>query len=335
GYKNTFAHDISEAAWRIKLGVEKSEFWYVMAYGVRDERRAMKEYNNEKLWREVNPGYGVTVHKRYFEAQMEEIKKRPSALTGFLRLHLNVWTGTSEGWDVLPYLAECPQRKIDESEFDGRVAYGGLDLARVGDTSALVWLFPNGSGDDVTFDALVRVWVPDETLQLRVKEENVNWREWVNSGLIKTTPGNVVDYNVIREDILKDCRRFKLGEPVGIYTDPWGAWSMVASLQEQDIGVFTLQQSPANLCPAFSYLEKVITAGALNYQGNPVFEWQASNVQIIDLQHDNRMPSKKHSKGRIDIISAMQMAFAAYLSSVTQKKETTQRSIYEDWEEEE
>ncbi len=336
GFKGTFAHDISNAAYRIFMKMDKSEFWYVQFFGIRDELRAMRDFRKEGMWKEANPGYGITVHKTYFQTQMEEIKKRPSALTGFLRLHLNVWTGTSSSWDILPYLDGCNKGELVEADFEGRICWGGLDLARVGDTSALAWLFPTEVGDG--FDVLVRVWIPEATMWARMKDENTNWRQWQAEGWVRTTPGNVVDQDVILADILEDAKKFKVFEDVsgraekqaGLFADPYGAWQIVPKLQVVGVPIDTLAQNPRNLCPPFSYLERMITAGKINFGGNPVLAWQFGNVETVTLQHDNRMPSKKDSKARIDIVSALDMAFAAYLPTTVEK--TGGRSIYEDAE---
>ena len=40
-------------------------------------------------------------------------------------------------------------------------------------------------------------WVPDETLDLRVRRDHVNYDLWARQDFIKTTEGNVVDYDAI------------------------------------------------------------------------------------------------------------------------------------------
>lgn len=336
GYKETFAHEVHLAAKNILLGMVESEYWFVKMYGI-EEERAISEYDNPRLWEEANPGYGVTVNPDYFKMQMEEIKKTPSALTAFLRLHLNVWTGTSKTWDILPHWRKCNRRAIIEEEFVGRTCFGGMDLARVGDTSALVWLFPNADG---TADVLCRVWIPEETLDQRAKDESTLWRQWVDEGLVRVTPGNVIDQDVILADVLEDCRKFVVWQDdlthdpsekrAGLNCDPYAAWQIVPKMQAAGVPAGLFAQNARNLCPAFSWLEKAITAGEINHGGNRVLAWQASCVEIVTMQHDNRMPSKKDSKARIDLISALMNAVAAYLPTTIE--ETGFVSIYENAE---
>ena len=334
GYKGTFAEEISNAAYRIYQGVDNSEFWFTQFFGIRNEQEALKVYMKESAWREANPGYGITVSKTYFRTQMEEIKKRPSALTGFLRLHLNVWTGTAVSWDILPYLGGCNQRHIDEKDFEGRVCFAGLDLAKKGDTSAAFYLFPDETGKK--FDVICRVWIPEATLQARVEKENANWREWVADGWVRVTPGGVVEQDIILADILEDSKKFVFyeddlnpNEPKpGFLCDPYAAWQLVPKMQAFGLPADMLAQNPRNLCPPFAFLEKCIIEGSINFAFNPVLSWQCTCVQVTTYQHDNTMASKKDSNSRIDLISAATMAFAAFLPTTVDR--VPQKSIYED-----
>jgi len=307
GYRGTFAEELSRAAYKVHMGVEKSEFWFTQFFGIRDEHRALKEYDKVKLWKEANPGYGITVDKDYFRFQMEEIKKMPSKISGFLRLHLNVWTGNEVSWSVLPYWNGCDHGVINESDLYGRVCYGGLDKAKSEDTNSLVWVFPPDESNDY-YVALVRCWIPSETVQRRVEQENVNFREWVRSGIVSSVVGNVVGDSEILEVIISDSEKFdcKL-----LLSDPYNATQIVKDIQLAGIEADLISQTSRHTCGPLKKWEGFIRDGTFSHGGNALYMWQASNAMTVELEHDNYYLSKRKSVERIDCLSATVNAFAA------------------------
>ncbi|MDH3699644.1 MAG: terminase large subunit [Flavobacteriaceae bacterium] len=54
----------------------------------------------EEVWAEVNPSYGLTVTKRYFENEVKKVRNGTRSLNKFLQMHLNVFTGNTDGWQI-------------------------------------------------------------------------------------------------------------------------------------------------------------------------------------------------------------------------------------------
>lgn len=67
-------------------------------------------------------------------------------------------------------------------------------------------------------------WLPEETLDLRVKHDHVPYDVWEQQGYIQTTEGNVVHYGFIEKFIEKLGERFNIRE---IAFDRRGAVQMV------------------------------------------------------------------------------------------------------------
>ena len=63
-------------------------------------------------------------------------------------------------------------------------------------------------------------WLPEETLELRVKRDHVPYDIWERQGYIQTTEGNVVHYGYIESFIEKLGERFNIKK---ISFDRWGA----------------------------------------------------------------------------------------------------------------
>ena len=71
-------------------------------------------------------------------------------------------------------------------------------------------------------------WVPEETLELRVRRDHVPYDVWERQGKLMTTEGNVVHYGYIEKYIERLGERFNIRE---IAFDRWGAVQMVQNLE--------------------------------------------------------------------------------------------------------
>lgn len=82
------------------------------------------------------------------------------------------------------------------------MCYGGLDLSSTTDITAFVLVFPPESGDEEgKYEVLPFFWLPEETLDLRVRRDHVPYDTWKAKGLVMTTEGNVVHYGFIEKFI--------------------------------------------------------------------------------------------------------------------------------------
>jgi phage terminase large subunit-like protein len=165
-----------------------------------------------------------------------------------------------------------------------------------------VLVFPDGEGG---YDVLPFFWVPEDTMAARVKRDRVPYDQWARDGFVKTTPGNVCDYDVIREDIRELAERFDLKE---IAYDRWGATQLVTQLQSDGANCVPLGQGFASLSAPAKELDKLILGGNLRHGGHPVLRWMAGNVAIEQDAAGNIKPSKKKSTEKIDGIVALVMA---------------------------
>ena len=61
--------------------------------------------------------------------------------------------------------------------------------------------------------------------------DKVPYPEWVQTGLIKTTPGNVIDYDFVEKAIIDLRNKFDIKE---IGFDPWNAMQTAINLGEKE-----------------------------------------------------------------------------------------------------
>lgn len=110
------------------------------------------------------------------EAACESAKQNPGEENAFRQLRLNQWVKQTVRWMPMHKWDAC-KVDFDESLLEGRVCYGGLDLSSTTDITAFVLVFPPTDEDDHYY-ILPYFWLPEETLDLRVRRDHVPYDLW-------------------------------------------------------------------------------------------------------------------------------------------------------------
>ena len=127
----------------------------------------------------------------------------------------------------------------------------------------------------------------------------------MREGWITATPGNVIDYDRIRADVLALAERFHIRE---IAADRWNATQIITQLSGDGLTIFPFGQGYKDMTAPSKELEKLITSGKLAARRNPVLQWMISNVACETDAAGNVKPSKAKSTERIDGVVALVMA---------------------------
>lgn len=207
-----------------------------------------------------------------------------------------------------------PGRRREDSRLAqqllGRKCYGGLDLASRLDTAAFALAFPPGKpdgndGKQGKYAILCWHWLPTDTAAER--RDRVPYFTWAELGWITLTPGNVCDYAQIEHDVLQLRKQYKIVE-VGF--DPWNAEGPTQSLERKGLKRVEITQTVAKLTYASKEFEKLIVAGEIEHDGNPVLDWQVSNCDVYTDTSGNIKPKRpEHGDYRtIDGVAAAIMA---------------------------
>lgn len=202
-----------------------------------------------------------------------------------------------EKWNACAY-------PIEEKELEGRVCYGGLDLSSTTDLSAFVLVFPPEDDED-KYQVLTYVWVPEETLDLRVKRDHVPYDVWERQGYLETTEGNVIHYAFIEKFIEKLGERFNIRE---IAYDRWGATQLSQDLEGMGFTVVPFGQGYASMSPPTKELMKLTLEKRIAHGGHPVLAWCMDNVFIRTDPAGNIKADKEKSTEKIDCVVALIMA---------------------------
>lgn len=282
------------------------------------EAKPDADWTDPAVWRRANPNLNVSVSEDYLRRECQRAKETPTYLNTFKRLHLNIRTTNDVAWLLMEKWDACGG-PVDEAALAGRRCYGGLDLSSKIDITAWSMVFPP-DGDDPLWRILVRFWVPGDNARQRERRDRVPYQTWERLGLIRFTEGNVIDYDVVKAQILADAKQFDLQE---IAYDPWNATQIALQLQGDGAKVVEFGQGYRSMSEPTKEMEKLIVAGDIAHGGNAVLRWMAGNTAVESDPAGNIKPSKKKSTERIDGIVAAVMALGRAITT------TTSTSVYE------
>ena len=199
---------------------------------------------------------------------------------------------------------ESNDAPIDLSDLEGRVCYGGLDLASTTDITAFVLVFPP-YGDDDKYTVAPWFWIPEDNLKLRVARDPVPYDLWQSQGFLETTQGNVVHYAHIEHLIEHLGERFDIRE---IAFDQWDAVQMSQNLHDMGFTVVPFGQGFKDMSPPSKELMKLALEGKLAHAGHPVLSWMVDNIHVRTDSAGNIKPDKQKSTEKIDGVVATIMA---------------------------
>ena len=259
------------------------------------------DWREEATWKKANPGYGVSVHGDYFRQQITEASLSPGKEQAFRRLHLNQWTNSVTRWISPDKWDTCEEK--DMPELDGRICWAALDLSSTTDLSALVLAFPI---DDKIY-LVPHAWAPRAALKYRERRNKTRYDNWVQSGDLYMTEGEVINYEVIRQKVHELGKRYRIKD---IAIDRWNAAQLAQQLQNDGFEVIAFGMGWATLSPAAKDFESLVLSDKIRHNGNAVLKWCVGNTVIEQDSQGNIRPSKGKSSEKIDLCVAAIMATA-------------------------
>ncbi|HYF34556.1 MAG TPA: terminase TerL endonuclease subunit [Prosthecobacter sp.] len=267
------------------------------------ELKPDQNYRDETLWKYANPNLGVSVDEEALRQLVKKVEESPAQANEVKRLHFNIRTKQSVLWLNMEKWDAC-NGEVNSDALLGRECFGGLDLATTIDLTALSLVFPE---EDGSFKILPFFWIPERNAEARERRDRVPYSKWVEAGLVRTTAGDVCNYDKVRDDILEICQMYGVRE---IAYDPYNATQLALQLIGAGISMIQFRQGVVSMSEPSKALERLMIAGQLAHGGNPVLSWQASNVSVYTDNSGNIKPEKpKHgSSKRIDGIVATVMA---------------------------
>ena len=288
---NSICYEVHQKAIDIAEGRKVDPTFYSVIYGAAED----EDWTDPKVWKKANPSLGITVGIDKVKAACESAQQNPGEENAFRQLRLNQWVKQSVRWMPMDKWDACAF-PVSEDDLEGRICYGGLDLSSTTDITAFVLVFPPLDEEDKYY-VLPYFWIPEETLDLRVRRDHVPYDLWERQGTLMTTEGNVVHYGYIEKFIEQLGERFNIRE---IAFDRWGAVQMVQNLEGMGFTVVPFGQGFKDMSPPTKELMKLVLEEKIAHGGHPVLRWMMDNIFIRTDPAGNIKADKEKSTEKID-----------------------------------
>ena len=298
-------------------------------YGDDPEDLAKVDIWNEALWYQCNPSLGTHLSLRTLRLEARAAKKSEAGEKLFRWLRLNQWIAVKAvGWLPLTLYDKTqwgPSKKAEREAWvrerlAGKTCYGGLDMSKTTDLTALTLLFPPQAGLD-TWVALFRAWRPRDTVLEAERRDHVPYQDWERAGFLTLCEGDMVDYRDVTAAVLEAAKLYDL-QALGL--DQHLTQTITPALQDAGILVMAIPQTMMGMSPAMKELEQLIRRREMLHVHNTCARWNFGNVRCAVDGNENIKPMKNHSTGRIDIAVAWIIAMAAAMQRRSAKPDLAQ-----------
>ena len=173
--------------------------------------------------------------------------------------------------------------------------------------AAVALLFPRDEGGYIIF---VKFYIPEETARPQNPDDmqekvNDQYDGWAIDGHLTLTPGNMIDQDYIKEDIIQLMKNHRVLE---LTYDPWQSNKLATELEHEGATCVEIKPTVGNFSDPMKMLEAFVLAEKIEHTGCPVLTWNVSNVVGHYDHKDNIYPNKEKPEKKIDGVVAILMA---------------------------
>lgn len=306
------AADLFNYAVQVARGeIENPEFLPVLFQAEPDD-----EWKNPATWHKANPGllHGFPSMSG-LKAAVTEAEHRPAERAAFEQFNLNRWQANSR--DPLFKMETYDARKFadDETDLEALPCWIGVDMAKNGDTAAVVAAWRHDDGQ-----ITIRPWffVPGDELAERADRDGVPYETWRDQGQIIAIPGPIIDPDVVEDHIRELAAQFDVQE---MAFDPYLARQIMQHLYDEGLPVIELRQAPLTMGVAIGDLERTVNGCMIRHDGHPVLRHHFDSV--VASRNDTGLVRMHKGKktDRIDGAVAAAMAVHRATTGDTRKSQ--------------
>ena len=259
------------------------------------------DWTTEAAWRKANPNYDVSVFPNDIERLAKKAMEISTAQNNFLTKRLNCWVNADTAWMNMVKWQECADKALKLEDFEGKKCFVGVDLASKIDIASLALLFPEDDGCAL----FVKHYLPEDMVKAENHSKTAHYDGWAKDGFIELTPGNMIDQDYIKDDLIRFLERFDIQE---IAFDPWQAAKLSTELGNEGAVMVEIRPTVQNFSDPMKMLEAMVLSGKIRHTGCPVMTWMISNVVAHMDKKDNIYPNKEKPENKIDGVVALLMA---------------------------
>jgi len=273
---------------------------------------------DEANWYYANPALGDFLSLAALREEALEARNDPARENSFRQYRLNQWVSQSTRWMPMHLYTACTGTEFAEPArlrelVARRPAWGGLDLASKLDLTAWCLIVPDGIDGHVS--ALWRFWLPESGVDFLDEHTDHRVSHWVEQGWITTTPGEVIDYEVIEADIAADCAALRVAD---INYDEWSGEPVRQRLERVTrVDMYPVPQTFRGMTHGMTELMTLTRSRSWSHHGNPVAAFCFDSVEVRhppgepDLIRPDK-PLRGKTGKRIDAVPTAAMAVSGW-----------------------
>ena len=335
--KLSICYQHHEYSLRVVNGETVDDAWFAYVCGMDEGDDPMKD---EACWIKANPLLGVSITMRYLRELVNAAKGMPSQESIVRRLNFCQWVGAENPWISQELWIACESTTPFGTETEAKslnaVPYivlsrsippiGALDLSGTRDLTALALLW-TGATKEALRRAMVEFWTPKDTLIERARRERVPYDVWCDQGYITATPGRAVDYGFVAHRLVElnaetglcrvafDPYRIKylemeldeLGSEIILVPHGQGYRKNHDKKKDDQIKEEGKVDTALWMPRSVELLEGHVTNSRLRVLKSPPLTYCSASAVLEADPKNNRIFTKRKSKGRIDGIVALAM----------------------------
>ena len=317
GYKSTWFHKTKYDYAKKLLGKHiRDDRWFVMIYEPDvqglidqygqewDDEKGLKPwFAYEQVWKDTNPAYGVTVKREYFESEVNMIRNAPENLNAFLRLHLNVFTGTTVEWTIANKW-DILKKIINFNDLKEKECYCGVYTSKPKDLTSICLFFPNESY------MLWKFFAPRPASNLR--------KSMLSGYAERVKDGHIIEIDtpyISSDDHL---------ELISRYLDQVRCTKIFCRPEDEEVAsklhgkygadVETLSTIGIKIKAATQVFQNMVSTKQITHNGNPMISYQIGMTEIA-MKNDTIRPDADASRDNICGVYAGLLAVAASMNA--------------------
>ena len=296
-------HEEYKKCKRVLKGELEIPRYFISIYEL-DEKDSV---DDPSVWPKANPNWGVSVDPETFESHYEYARASEDDIIDFKTKNLNMWCHSLHKWANMPLWMERCRWHVDEESLEGRMAYGGLDLSAVSDFTAFTLDFPMDDGRHVQ---ITHFWIAESMVTAISRQCRIPLRKWIEMGWVTATPGDVIDYDYVRDYLTEAYSRYQIHY---IAADRWRIEELVRIMPPWFTDVaYEFSQGMKTMSPTIMDFERAYLEGNVSDNGNEVVDWMMSCAETFQDTSGNvkLVKPKKRTEARIDGVITSVMALA-------------------------
>lgn len=270
-----------------------------------------------------HPAYGSFLNKDEARHKQQEAKRIPSKEPSFRNLYLNQRVEVNT-----PFISKTTWMQNAQAPelWEGKELYIGLDLSRNNDLTSMTMAYMNEKDDKVSI--LPFFYLPEDGIADKSRNDRTPWDIWAKEDVLTTTPGKVVDYRFVAQQLMNISRKAKI---VAVAFDRYNINYFKRDLLEVGFTEDWIKehfvdfgQGWVSMSPAIRTLENMFLADSLAHGNHPILWHCFNSAKVIEDHANNRKLVKQSPERKIDgaITTVMAIGVMSDYGAIKPKKKS-------------